>query len=350
LHWDKTKRYRGHEPLFYVLGLLLLLLLPLLPGFLELVSNRYRGWASTACTPATPIFCRQLSPSPECAGAEGAGLQNYWNARLASWSVLLEKNVEEEVLSTAGLVIPSDFSFLKEVYCAGDVETHGGVILRSLLAEGDLILGDHNSVVRWASAHHMLIGRNATLFGRMVAHKEMCFRPGQLPAHPGPAHTDGRCMAGGAADGAVPGFRILQLEHTVFFNDDIQRVVVEGNLVVPDHSLVSGHLVVHGTLKIGHGCYIQGSIKASGNVHGQWRNRGGLMVSDMSVSCLNDCILLGPVVAERFVYIGSRSVLGSISSPMSVSSIPSASKLPMVVHGTVWARTRGAIEHERSGA
>jgi hypothetical protein len=27
-----------------------------------------------------------------------------------------------------------------------------GVILRSLLAEGDLILGEQNSVVRWASA------------------------------------------------------------------------------------------------------------------------------------------------------------------------------------------------------
>jgi cytoskeletal protein CcmA (bactofilin family) len=246
-------------------------------------------------------------------------------------------------------VIPADFSCLKEVYCAGDVETHGGVILRSLLAEGDLILGEQNSVVRWASARHMLIGRNATLFGRMVAVQEMCFA--------GPAsfqRIQARSSAWASWRPVMPmgpyrEFDITALEHTVFFNDDIQRVVVEGNLTIPDDTVIRGHLVVHGTLKIGHGCYIQGSIKASGNIHiGNAVAVEGAMVSDMSVSCLNDCLLLGPIVAERFVYIGSRCVLGSLHSPISISSSSIRLKLPMLVHGTVWARSRGAIRHERA--
>ncbi|WP_374556751.1 hypothetical protein [Aquitalea pelogenes] len=337
--------------LLFAVIVLLLMLLPLLPALLELIrkTDVTSLGINRLHTGSSNVFAENYRKYLESHGLLDQ-LQNYWNSRLASWSVLLEKTVEEEVLSTAGLVIPSDFSFLKEVYCAGDVETHGGVILRSLLAEGDLILGDHNSVVRWASARHMLIGRNATLFGRMVAAQEMTFAgPASFQRIQAPVIRMGLSWRPVMPMGPYREFDITTLEHTVFFNDDIQRVVVEGNLTIPDDTVIRGHLVVHGTLKIGHGCYIQGSIKASGNIHiGNAVAVEGAMVSDMSVSCLNDCLLLGPIVAERFVYIGSRCVLGSLHSPISVSSSSIRLKLPMLVHGTVWARTRGAIRHERA--
>ncbi|WP_159876660.1 polymer-forming cytoskeletal protein [Aquitalea denitrificans] len=337
--------------LIFVIGVLSLMLLPLLPAMLELVrkTDVTSLGINRLHTGSSNVFAENYRKYLESHGLLNQ-LQNYWNSRLSAWSPLLEKKVEEEVLATAGLAIPADFSCLKEVYCAGDVETRGSVILRSILAEGDLVLGEQNSVVRWASARNMLIGRNATLFGRMVAQQEMCFTgPASFQRIQAATIRMGKPWQRVSAMGPYRVFDILQLEHTIFFNDDIRRVVVEGNLSLPDHSFISGHLVVHGTLKIGHGCYIQGSVKASGNVHvGNAVTVEGSMVSDMSVSCLSDCVLLGPVVAERFVYLGSRCVLGSTDSPISVSSSSIRLKLPMLVHGTVWARSRGAIRHERA--
>ena len=337
--------------LLFAVVVVLLMLLPLLPAVLELVrkTDVTSLGINRMHTGSSNVFAENYRKYLESHGLLEQ-LQDYWNSRLAAWSPLLDKKVDEEVLATPGLLIPADFSCLKEVYCAGDVETRSSVIVRSLLAEGELILGDQNSVVRWASARRMLIGRNATLFGRMVAQQEMCFTgPASFQRIQAPVIRMGTPWQPIMPMGPYREFDITALEHTVFFNEDIQRVVVEGNLTIPDDTVIRGHLVVHGTLKIGHGCYIQGSLKASGNIHiGNAVAIEGAMVSDMSVSCLNDCLLLGPILAERFVYIGSRCVLGSLHSPISISSSSIRLKLPMLVHGTVWARTRGAIRHERT--
>lgn len=337
--------------LLFVAGVLLLLSLPLLPAVVELVrkSDVTSLGINRLHTGSANVFAENYRKYLEGHGLTGQ-LPDYWNSRLSAWSPLLDKTVEEEVLSASGLVIPADFSFLKEVYCAGDVETRGSVILRSILAEGDLCLGEQNSVVRWASARNILVGRNCTLFGRLVAQDELCFAgPASFQRIQAAVIRLGPPWQQITPMGPYREFDSMALQRTVFCNEDIQRVVVEGNLSLPDHCLLRGHLVVHGTLKIGHGCYIQGSVKASGNVHvGNGVIVEGAMVSDMSVSCLNDCRLQGPVVAERFVYVGSRTVLGSPDSPTSISSSAIRLKLPMLVYGTVWARSRGAVRHERT--
>jgi len=81
---------------------------------------------------------------------------------------------------------------------------------------------------------------------------------------------------------------------------EVLRIV--GDVSVPDGMNINSHLVVHGCLRLGKKCHIQGSVKASGNVE----------IGEYSV-------IEGHVLSESKVRIGRNSVVkGIVDSPKEV--------------------------------
>lgn len=331
--------------ILYALGALALVIAPLLPGLLELYQKTDtaalgidRSHVGSANAFAVNYRKRLATLGPDAAPVD-------WNARFAAQQDQARPTLEEEVLAQGELCIPEGFSCLKEVYCKGDIATGAGVILRSALAEGELRLGEDSSVLRWAGARDVRAAPGCSLFGRLVAEDTMriegpisfqriqaaAIRLGddwQMEPPPPP---------GGEVD-------ISRLPHTLFYNAAMRRAVVNGDFVLPERSVLRGNLVVRGQLKIGHGCRVDGSVKAGGSVRiGRGAVINGSVISDQSVIALGGCRIFGPVVADRLVSIGPCSVLGAPDAPISVSSRFVLLKLPLVTHGTVWARARGKV-------
>lgn len=335
--------------LFYVLGVLLLLLAPLLPGLLELyqktdiaalgIDRLHTGNAN--------VFAANYRSRVTALNSDLASKD--WNARFTELQSEIRPTVTEEILAQGSLRIPAGFNCLQEVYCHGDVSTGMGVVLRSVLADGELNLGEDSSILRWAGAPRINVAAGGALFGRVVAEQMLCIdgpvsfqriqaptillgREGQMAARPSSAPAQGQEVD------------ICSLPNILFYNAAMRRVVVAGDFTLPEHSLLRGNLVVRGHLHIGDGCYIDGSIKAAGMVYlGSKVTITGSVISDQSVFCQGDCRIAGPIVADRQLSIAAGSVLGKPDAPSSLSAQFVMLKLPLVVHGTVWARTRGKV-------
>ena len=333
------------SPLFYVLGVLLLLLIPLLPGFLELyqktdiaalgINRLHTGNANIFAV----NYRRHLS------ALEQKGQGTDWVARFARLEAQQRPVITEEVRAQGYLRIPAGFHCLTEVYCNGDISTGMGVILRSALAEGNLNLGVNNTILRWAGAQRIRVASGCSLFGRLVADKSLfidgavSFQRIQAPLILLGCGWDRKPSPPPAME-----VDISHLPDTLFYNAAMRRAVVAGDVTLPAHSLLRGNLVVRGQLLIGDGCCIDGSIKAGGKVYiGNNVVINGSVVSDHSVDCLAACHITGHVVAARQVSIGAGAVLGRPDAAISLSSRFVLLKLPMVIHGTVWARKRGKV-------
>ncbi|QOD85054.1 hypothetical protein [Chromobacterium haemolyticum] len=331
--------------ILYVLGVAPLIALPLLPGLLELLRKTDASalGINRLHTGTADVFARNYRQRLETLDL-GERRQD-WNARLDAIGPENRPVVDEEVLAAGELRIPARFSFLKEIHCDDNVVTGPGVILRSVLADGDLNLGRSSSILRWAGARNVRIEPDSLLFGRTVAEDTLdisgpvrfqrlqaaTIRMGETPRHQPPATP-------------LREVDVESLETPHPFNSEMRRAVMDGDFLLPENSLLRGHLVVRGGLSIGPGCRIEGSVKASGPVR---LARGvvvdGAVVSDDSIICRENCLLLGPVVADRIVVIGAHSVLGAPDSPNTVSSRLVLLTPPLIAHGTIWARIRGKV-------
>ncbi|KMN81492.1 hypothetical protein VK98_13485 [Chromobacterium sp. LK11] len=329
----------------YLLGAAALIALPLLPGLLELL----RKTDTTALginrlhTGTADVFARGYRRRLDA--LDSGEWRQDWNARLDAAGQAGRPVVDEEVLAAGELRIPAHFSFLKEIHCDDNIVAAQGVILRSVLADGKLKLGPDSSILRWAGAGDMDIAPGAQLFGRAVAEHRLDIA--------GPVRFQ-RIQAAAIRMGGelrrLPPARPLRevdienLRTPHPFNAEMRRAVVDGDFRLPENSLLRGHLVVRGGLSVGPGCRIEGSVKASGPVR---LARGvlvdGAVISDHSIVCREDCRLLGPVVADRFVAIGAHSALGAPDSPNTVSSRLVLLTPPLIAHGTIWARVRGKV-------
>jgi hypothetical protein len=113
-----------------MLGVLLLLLIPLLPGFLELyqktdiaalgINRLHTGNANIFAV----NYRRHLS------ALEQKGQGTDWVARFARLQAQQRPVITEEVRAQGYLRIPAGFHCLTEVYCNGDISTGMGVILQ----------------------------------------------------------------------------------------------------------------------------------------------------------------------------------------------------------------------------
>lgn len=106
--------------------------------------------------------------------------------------------------------------------------------------------------------------------------------------------------------------------------------VVHGNLVMHAGSRIVGNVKVHGEARIGENCVISGSLFCLRNVRAKERVQ-----------------LLGPVAVNGYLRLGTCSVLGSPTYPISVSARLIQLGDGSRAHGVVRALERGRVVQAR---
>jgi predicted acyltransferase (DUF342 family) len=84
---------------------------------------------------------------------------------------------------------------------------------------------------------------------------------------------------------------------------------------------VTASLVVAGTLALGEGAVVEGSVKAHRDVElASWARVRGSVVARRRVMIGDSAWIGGPVIAEERIRIGHRSVVGGPELPATVSA------------------------------
>jgi predicted acyltransferase (DUF342 family) len=102
--------------------------------------------------------------------------------------------------------------------------------------------------------------------------------------------------------------------------------------------------VVRGDLSIGAGARIYGSVKCGR----QLTVEEGVLVTGSLISANHlrvgqDGLILGPVIAERSIYLTRGTQCGNSVYPTTVSAPEITVEEGVVVFGTVWAREHGRV-------
>ena len=101
---------------------------------------------------------------------------------------------------------------------------------------------------------------------------------------------------------------------------------IRGQLRVEEHCVIEGDVRVRNHLHLGSRCHVYGNLLCTG---------------DMRID--SDCCIQGLLMAEGQLHLSPGVVIGSAQKPVSVCADVIEVVGPVLVHGRVHARTRGAI-------
>ena len=119
---------------------------------------------------------------------------------------------------------------------------------------------------------------------------------------------------------------------------------IQGDCHLADAQLVTGPLVVMGTLTLGADCVVEGDVKAHGQVQVGPRSRiHGALFSEQAIALHDDTQVHGPVVSEVRVDLGPGVVIGRLEQPSTLSAPQLVAQADAVVHGTAWASQSGQV-------
>ena len=242
------------------------------------------------------------------------------------------------IAACTDLVLPTETTFSKEIYALGHVTGGGKDRCRAILGEKDVHLGGESSILRWAHAvGEFHADENCGLYGRVSSDRALFLKRGcrfqRLNAPRIEIGTQTRNASGRNGDPAVPADSRMR-----------QRLLLDGDFVVGPEETFYGNLVVRGSLQIGAGARVLGSIKGNKNVVLEDRvSVQGSLISAQAMQIGRDCTIHGPVIAERFVQIESGTRCGSTDRPTTVSAPWIEVEEGVVVFGTLWAREHGRV-------
>lgn len=239
--------------------------------------------------------------------------------------------------------LPAGMRFLGEVAARGSLRTAPGGVHRALWVRDHLHLAAGATVLRWAHAHHIDVGPDADLAGRLSADSGITLAPGtrfvllhapvlrfaparQVPS-PGPAADP---VAASGAPAAVAWQQASGRGHCPHA------------LAVPAGSRWRGDLVCGDDLRLGAGCQVQGSLKAHGTLTlGAGCVVHGSLVSTGPIHLQRGCSVRGSIVSEAAIVLGEGCVVGGPGQACTVSAPRIDVGAAVVVHGTVWSSEAG---------
>lgn len=256
------------------------------------------------------------------------------------------RELDRVVASCTDLQLPSRALYSREIYSPGSVYGGNEITCRAILAEGDLVLGDKSTILRWAHAGGELrIGTGAALYGRLTADREMRFDgPSTFERLNAPKIVLGAPQERTAPK--APDSREPMKAEDLGGSVEVQgpRWLVKNDLKLPESSLVRSDVVVLGAARVGKRARIEGSIKSHGVLHLEEDVVVvGSVVSDKSVVLSPGCMVLGPILAEETIYLHPGAMAGTPDKPTTVSAWKIEAALGCICHGTLWARREGRI-------
>jgi hypothetical protein len=244
------------------------------------------------------------------------------------------------IAAASDIAVPPDTTFVRDIYAGGRFRGGDNNSYRAILGEKDVVLGRNSRVTRWVHA----VGEFAAdlgcgLSGRVSSDSSIRLQTAcsflRLNApriETGPARSEEDSLAPNPEDHEVEG------------PETVQRFLYDGNFEVQAGELITGNIVARGKLRIGTGARIQGSVKSVGDMIIETGvSVQGSVISGKQMHIGPDCILHGPIVAERLLLIASRTRCGSLSHPTTVSAPRMKVEEGVAVFGTLWAREHGEV-------
>jgi cytoskeletal protein CcmA (bactofilin family) len=209
--------------------------------------------------------------------------------------------------------------FRKEIWAREEFAGGPGASYRAALGERSLGLGPRSIVLRWLhGAGAVTVGDESHLYGRTSSDRQI-----RLGAQVGFDRLGAPAIVvrNGAARAMPPTpDGLLRLETPKRSRQLGDHLRVESDLDVPERTLVEGHLVVAGRLRLGRGSRVRGNVKAHGEIEvAPEVVVDGSIVSRRAISLGTDGWVRGPVISEADIRVGSRTTVGAPAHLTTVS-------------------------------
>lgn len=257
-----------------------------------------------------------------------------------------DRTARRLILSCSNLRLPEETLFLPEVYADGTVRGGERSIYRAVLADEDICLDRESTSLRWIHARRSVsVKSNGVLYGRVSADRFMKLERGCRFERLNAPRIE-FCFEGGAGEsGGVTERQAIEprdLNNRV--EESAGRWRVEGRTKVPPRRLVENDLVVTGTLRIGAGVYVKGSLKSHKDVYIERSVEvDGSVVAGRDIYIGPRGRIHGPVLAERCIYVDEGVIVGALEQPTTICSPFVYISPGSTAHGTVWAHSAGWV-------
>jgi cytoskeletal protein CcmA (bactofilin family) len=243
----------------------------------------------------------------------------------------------EVIVSGIDLELPSGTVFSKDIYAGGAFRGGKNNQYRAILGERDVHLSAGGTVMRWVHAvGEFSADCDCKLYGRISSQSRLRLDAGcgflrlNAPRIETGSAKDIGASGAGMADDAFPSTTDRQLR--------------DGDFEILAGDIFRGNLVVRGNLRIGAGAQIHGSVKCGRQLLVEdCVSVAGSLISAKDMQVGRDCLIRGPVIAERSLYLSQGTRCGSGDHPTTVSAPDIKTEEGVIVFGTVWAREHGQV-------
>lgn len=250
------------------------------------------------------------------------------------------------ILAAGDLSLDGEHIFSGEIYADGNLRSGPGLVLRAVLAKGDIHLGSEAYVLRWLHADGAVVtGENSRLYGRTSAGQRLVLGQGSRFARMyapriefAPANRPAPVVL------SQPLHRRMAFERPEQLHlCDKERWLMRGQLSVTANTWHRGHLIASEDLCIGAGTFVCGSVKGQNVTLALGSRVHGSVVAGARVIMESDSQAMGPIVAEDMVVIASGCVVGSLDHPTTITAPRIRIAPGALVHGSIWAREEGEV-------
>lgn len=322
-------------PVLALLGLTIgWFLLPMLPALRELFRPTDIAPLKVVERSAGNIayFARNFRQYLEKALPTEAGVGDYAGKlldgtefiRINRHPAVLETNAERRtqnriVILDTPLTLEGGETFLMELYARAPLISGPRGVFRAVYAERDLVLGEGSQVFRWTHAGgKLVVGAHSVLRGRVTSDVSVSLAGDVVFERIGAP-----VISAGAEHEPPP--RPPAAPQAYRFPEDAKQVGdhtrIERDLEIPSGVLVSGNLVVAGSLRIGLGAIVEGNVKAHHEIElADEAQVSGSVVSRTRLMVGQSAWIGGPAIAEDRIRLGRDSVVGSPTQPATVSA------------------------------
>lgn len=335
----------------FVLVCLILMSLPFLPALQE--------WLHPSDAEALPIspnysseidhFAKRLQADAAARLGQGpsTGYENFDFVSLPLENMDWLK-APHRLISKESLVTPAPVRTSQALYVEGSVHVGAESSFTALYATGDMELGEQSEIHDWAHAGGTLrMGRKSLALRRVSAgtaielKEDAWFERLQAPVlrfgassalHARESSVDVREPANFAD---LPG--AIRQTPSLF--------LIRGDCTLEADKIYQGSLVVTGFLTVGERTVVNGDIKArEGLSLGEGSSMQGAITCEKRIYIFTNARVVGPVISEGDVLIGSGALVGLPEANTSISARNILVEVGAVVHGAVWAHEVGMVK------
>ncbi len=338
----------------------ILLLIPLIPAFLELTRKsdakplqviQKHGGEIRHFSEGFREYVSGLNPilqkSPDFNQTVSGTLQDkaeflvLGSSSEALWPEILnrEGNCSAVIAACSDFVSPPHSTFSREIYSKGKFSGGDYNYYRAILGEKDVQLGANSVVMRWIHAIGILSARRGCeLHGRVSSDTLIHLDDGcsfvRLNApriELGPVAPVQSSLSGPASE-LVPSPIVPK---RFLYDEDFELIAGQtflGNIVTRGNFIARKNSKIIGSIKSSRNMTLENGVLVTGSV-----------ISSDELRIGSNCVLQGPVVAERTLHIESGARVGAQSKPTTVSSPKIVTNDNVVVFGTLWAREHGEV-------